>query len=284
MKNLYIDPMVNPQGGPIWPILFVTIACGAISGWHSLVSSGLTSKQLEYETDALPVGGGAMFTEGAVALSSIAAVMVLSQPPAGAAAYVQGASLLTSKMLQVPPIYMNILYGIFVVVMGLITSMLFVRVFRLIMAELFEDSPLGNRYISPIILLIIAGFLAFVGSWTNLWIFFGGTNQLLAGLALLLIAIFLASVKKPAWYTLIPGGFMAITTLAALAWETYVYLLYALQNKPIGVQAAAAKLYGGAVVQISNFLSAAFGALLLVLGAVMAYYLFAGFAKYRQKQ
>jgi carbon starvation protein len=187
-------------------------------------------------------------------------------------------------MLQVPAIYMNILYGIFVAVMGLTTSMLFVRVFRLIMAELFEDSPLGNKYISPIILLIVAGFLAFVGSWTNLWIYFGGTNQLLAGLALLLVAIFLASVKKPAWYTLIPGGFMAITTLAALAWETYVYLLYALQNKPIGVQAAAAKLYGGAVVQISNFLSAAFGALLFVLGAVMAYYLFTGFAKYRQKQ
>jgi carbon starvation protein len=284
LKNLYVDPMVNPQGGPIWPILFVTVACGAISGWHSLVSSGLTSKQLEYETDALPVGGGAMLTEGSVALSSIAAIMVLSQPPAGAAAYVQGASLLTSKMLQVPEIYMNILYGIFVVVMGLITSMLVVRVFRLIMAELFEDSPLGNKYISPIIILIIAGFLAFVGSWTNLWIFFGGTNQLLAGLALLLVAIFLASVKKPSWYTLIPGSFMAITTLAALAWETYVYLLYALQNKPIGVQAAAAKLYGGAVVQISNFLSVAFGALLLVLGAVMAYYLFTGFAKYRQKQ
>ena len=279
--SLYVDPLKNPQGGPLWPILFVTIACGAISGWHSLVSSGLTSKQLEYETDALPVGGGAMITEGGVALSSIAAIMVLSQPPAGAAAYVQGATLLTSNLLKVPDVYMNILYGIFVTVMGLITSMLFVRIFRLIMAELFEESPLGNRYISPIVILILAGFLAFVGSWTNLWIFFGGTNQLLAGLALLLIAIFLGSIKKPSAYVFIPGIFMAITTLAALAWETYVYALYAINNKPIGVQAAAAKLYGQGLIQVSNLLSAAFGALLLVLGVVMTYYLITGWAKYR---
>ncbi|MEZ0319685.1 MAG: carbon starvation CstA family protein [Pyrobaculum sp.] len=282
VTSLYIDPLKNPQGGPLWPILFVTIACGAISGWHSIVSTGLTPKQLEYETDALPVGGGAMMTEGAVALSSIAAIMVLSQPPAGAAAYVQGATLLTTKLLNVPDVYMNILYGIFVTVMGLITSMLFVRVFRLIMAELFEESPLGNKYISPLVILVVAGFLAFVGSWTNLWIFFGGTNQLLAGLALLLVAIFLASVKKPTAYVFVPGIFMAITTLAALAWETYVYGLYAAMNKPIGVQAAAAVLYGSGIVSASNYLSAAFGALLLALGALMTYYLLAGWLKYKK--
>lgn len=281
LKALYVDPLVNPQGGPIWPILFVTIACGAISGWHSLISSGLTSKQLEYETDALPVGGGAMMTEGAVALSSIAAMMVLAAPPLGAAAYVVGATTLTSKLLNVPPIFMSILYGIFVTVMGLITSMLFVRVFRLTMAELFERSPLGNKYIATLIILILSGFLAFVGSWTNLWIFFGGTNQLLAALALLLVAIFLVSQKKPSTYVFIPGIFMAVTTLAALAWETYVYGLYAVLNKPIGVQAAAAMLYGNWVVSVSNYISAAFGALLLILGIIMTYYLIKGWLSYR---
>ncbi len=282
VRDLFVDPLKNPQGGPIWPILFVTVACGAISGWHSLVSSGLTPKQIEYETDALPVGGGAMMTEGAVALSSVAAIMVLAQPPTGAAAYVQGATLLTTKLLNIPEIYMRILYGIFVVVMGLITSMLFVRVFRLVMAELFEDKPLGNKYISPLVILTIAGFLAFVGSWTNLWIYFGGTNQLLAGLALLIIAIFLTSIKKPSTYVFVPGIFMAITTLAAIAWETYVYGLYALMNKPIGVQAAVAKLYGSEIVSISNLLSAVFGAVLFVLGAVMTYYLITGWLRYRR--
>lgn len=281
--DLFVDPLKNPQGGPIWPILFVTIACGAISGWHSLISSGLTSKQLEFETDALPVGGGAMMTEGAVALSSIASVMVLAAPPTGAAAYVVGATKLTSAMLHVDPVFMNILYGIFVTVMGLITSMLFVRVFRLTMAELFEGSILGNKYVSTLLIIVLAGFLAFVGSWTNLWVFFGGTNQLLAGLALLLVAIFLTSQKKPSAYTFIPGVFMAITTLAALAWETYVYGLYAWLNKPIGVQAAAAKLYGPWVVSISNYISAAFGALLLVLGIIMTYYLILGWLKYRRE-
>ncbi|MFN7105750.1 MAG: carbon starvation protein A [Pyrobaculum sp.] len=282
-KDLFVDPLRNPQGGPIWPILFVTVACGAISGWHSLVSSGLTPKQLEYETDALPVGGGAMMTEGAVALSSIAAVMVLAQPPAGAAAYVQGATLLTTKLLGVPDVFMNILYGIFVAVMGLITSMLFIRVFRLVMAELFEDKPLGNKYISPLIILLIAGFVAFVGSWTNLWIYFGGSNQLLAGLALLLIAIFLASVKKPTAYVFVPGIFMTVTTLAAVAWETYVYGLYAVMNKPIGVQSAAAALYGSGVVSITNLLSAVFGAVLLILGILMTYYLITGWLKYKRQ-
>jgi carbon starvation protein len=283
VKALYVDPLANPQGGPIWPILFVTIACGAISGWHSLISSGLTSKQLEYETDALPVGGGAMMTEGAVALSSIAAMMALAVPPAGAAAYVQGATVLTTSLLHVPPVFMNILYGIFVTVMGLITSMLFVRVFRLVMADLFEGSPLGNKYISTLLILVVAGFLAFVGSWTNLWIFFGGTNQLLAGLALLLVAIFLASQRRPTAYVFIPGIFMAITTLAALAWETYVYGIYAVLNRPIGVQAAAAKLYGPWIVSVSNYISAAFGALLLVLGIIMTYYLISGWIKYRKE-
>src|SRR3989454_371047 len=72
--------LFDPQGilGPIWPILFVAIACGAISGWHSLVSSSSSSKQLDIETDALPVGGGAMLSEGLLALGSLIAYMVLA--------------------------------------------------------------------------------------------------------------------------------------------------------------------------------------------------------------
>src|SRR5204863_9324837 len=78
--KLPAGPFLNdPQGtlGPIWQILFVAIACGAISGWHSLVSSSSSSKQLDVETDALPVGGGAMLSEGLLALASLIAYMVL---------------------------------------------------------------------------------------------------------------------------------------------------------------------------------------------------------------
>ena len=73
-----------PAIQPIWPMLFVTIACGAISGWHSLVGSIGTARQLEYETDALPVGGGGMFTENALALLSLVAVSIVGGAGAGA--------------------------------------------------------------------------------------------------------------------------------------------------------------------------------------------------------
>ena len=73
-----------PAIQPLWPMLFVTIACGAISGWHSLVGSIGTARQLEYETDALPVGGGGMFTENALALLALVAVSIAGGAGAGA--------------------------------------------------------------------------------------------------------------------------------------------------------------------------------------------------------
>ncbi|GAY26393.1 carbon starvation protein CstA [Desulfurococcaceae archaeon AG1] len=282
VKNLWpTNPLENPQTGPLWPILFVTIACGAISGWHSLVSSGLTSKQLEFETDARPVGGGAMITEGIVGLSSVASVMILATYPLAAGAYVTGASTLTSALTGISRDAMNLFYAMFVAVMGMITSMLFVRVWRTVSAELFERNILGNRWVSPLVLILIMIFLAFTGSWVNLWLLFGGTNQLLAGLALLLVAVYLAKVKRPTWYVIYPGMFMAITTVAALLWEAYTYTAYLLANRPIGVQAAVQAKFGAGVVTVSNMVSAALGIILAIMGALMTYYLFRGYFKYR---
>ncbi len=207
-------------------------------GWHSLVSSGLTSKQLEFETDARPVGGGTIITEGIVDLSSVASVMILSTYLPAAPAYVSGASALTSSLTGISRDAMNLFYAMFVAVMGMITSMLFVRVWRTVSAELFERNILGNRWVSPLVLVLIMLFLAFTGSWVNLWLLFEGTNQLLAGLALLLVAVYLARVRRPTWYVIYPEIFMAITTVAALVWEGYTYAAYLLANKPVGVQAA----------------------------------------------
>jgi carbon starvation protein len=207
-------------------------------GWHSLVSSGLTSKQLEFETDARPVGGGTIITEGIVDLSSVASVMILSTYLPAAPAYVRGASALTSSLTGISRDAMNLFYAMFVAVMGMITSMLFVRVWRTVSAELFERNILGNRWVSPLVLVLIMLFLAFTGSWVNLWLLFEGTNQLLAGLALLLVAVYLARVRRPTWYVIYPEIFMAITTVAALVWEGYTYAAYLLANKPVGVQTA----------------------------------------------
>jgi len=284
VKDLWpINVLANPQTGPLWPILFVTIACGAISGWHSLVSSGLTSKQLEFETDARPVGGGAMITEGIVGLSSVASVMILSTYPPAAPAYVSGASALTSSLTGISRDAMNLFYAMFVAVMGMITSMLFVRVWRTVSAELFERNILGNRWVSPLVLVLIMLFLAFTGSWVNLWLLFGGTNQLLAGLALLLVAVYLARVRRPTWYVIYPGIFMAITTVAALVWEGYTYAAYLLANKPVGVQAAVQAKFGSAIVSVSNIISAALGIVLAIMGALMTYYLISGYLRYRRE-
>jgi carbon starvation protein len=282
VKDLWITDPNKFQTGPLWPILFVTIACGAISGWHSLVSSGLSSKQLEFETDARPVGAGAMITEGIVGLSSVAAAMIIVTLAPSVAMYPQGAGLLTNSLTGIDLKGMTLFYSVFVVVMGLITSMLFVRVWRLVSAELFEKTILRNKHVATIVMLLIMIFLAFTGSWTNLWIYFGGTNQLLAGLALLLVAVYLASVKRPPIYVLIPGIFMAITTIAALIWETYIYSYFLINNKALGPQVNVAKVFGQGVVQASNAFSAALGAVLAVLGIIMTYYLIRGYIKYRK--
>ena len=91
---------------PLWPMLFVTIACGAISGWHALFGSVGTARQLEYETDALPVGGGSMFSENTLALLSLTAVAIVGGGAAGAAAFALGIGTLlnvaTFDLIGVP--------------------------------------------------------------------------------------------------------------------------------------------------------------------------------------
>ena len=289
-SNLFnLDP-TNYLGGPVWPILFVTIACGAISGWHSLVSTGLSSKQLEFETDALPVGGGAMFAEGVVALSALAAVMVVFAPASGGSGYAFGAGLLTQQFynwffgifhLTLDIKFAESFFAVFVIIMGLTTSMLFVRVWRVASAELFGQNILSNKYISPIILLIIAGVLTFLGSWSNLWIFFGGTNQLLAGLALMLVSLFLVKNKRASWFSFYPAIFMIVSTVAALAYETYVYSYYFINNKPLGPQSAVANKFGQGLVTAANGFSMILGLVLTILGIVMAYYLITGYFQYK---
>ncbi|MGC9009806.1 MAG: carbon starvation CstA family protein [Sulfolobales archaeon] len=280
----YFDPIKYPTIGPLWPMLFVTIACGAISGWHSIISGGLSSKQLEYETDARPVAAGAMFTEGVLALSSVAAVMVIATPAAPTALdYPNGASKIVYALLPfISKEAWLYFYTVFVIIMGLITSMLFARVFRIVAGEIFPR-PFGHYLISPIIYILIMIFLAWPGSWTNLWLYFGGTNQLMAGLALMLVSVYLINQKKPSWYAFWPGIFMLVTTLGAVFWETYVYLAHVLQGKFLPPQAAVVDRYGFGFVNASNIVSAAFGAILFILGLLMTYYLFKGYLTYRKQ-
>src|SRR5213594_2814762 len=234
--------LFDPQGilGPIWPILFVAIACGAISGWHSLVSSSSSSKQLDIETDALPVGGGAMLSEGLLALGSLIAYMVLAPSffvgRTNVTAWVAGAVVLTTPFLGgLTTAVLTTFFGLVLIIYALTVQALVTRFFRLVAAETWSEGRFrvfGNKHVSTVVGLGIPWAFAVSGSWWALSLYFGGANQLLAGLAIMLITIHLARTRAPTRFSLIPGIFMIVTTLAALAWQTatFLYSVYAYLN------------------------------------------------------
>lgn len=212
--------------GPLWPILFVTIACGAISGWHSLVSSSGTARQLENETDARPVCAGAMFLEMILAL--LALIFAASFPnfvdylgklkqagPAGV--FAQGMSNFL-KYLRIPENFGIAFAGAMFVILAITVMQLVVRFMRIATAELIgEHVPIiRNIHIGTIVSLILAFFLIYSGTWQYIWVLFGGSNQLMAALALLLISLWLFSEGKPFLFSFIPMLFMFITTIWAL--------------------------------------------------------------------
>src|SRR3989454_1622869 len=160
--------LFDPQGilGPIWPILFVAIACGAISGWHSLVSSSSSSKQLDIETDALPVGGGAMLSEGLLALASLIAYMVLSKAfvfgvvgdptnpsHTNIASWPVVAALLCSRAIggSAQTVLCHTFFGLVLVIYALTVQALVTRFFRLVAAETWSEGRFrvfGNKHVS----------------------------------------------------------------------------------------------------------------------------------------
>ena len=281
---------------PDYSILFVAIACGAISGWHSLVSSSSTSKQLDIETDALPVGGGAMLSEGLLALASLIAYMVLAPSyfvgHTNVASWVQGAWLITQPFLgSLTYPFMTTFFGLVLVIYAITVQALVTRFFRMVAAETWGEGrfrPLGNKYAATGIGLLVPYGFAISGSWWALWLYFGGANQLLAGLAIMLITIHLARVKAPTLYSLIPGIFMVITTLAALIWETWTFFNAVLQYiagnvKPVlGNVRAPINTAPYAVEALAvNAVFVIVGAILFLVGLSMAIKLFRSYSRSR---
>jgi carbon starvation protein len=202
---------------PIWPMLFVTIACGAISGWHALFGSIGTARQLEYETDALPVGGGAMFTENTLALLSLVAVSIAGTG-GGAGRFAAGVgSLLTVLFGDGFKLLGTALgFGAFMVIVLTVTQLIF-RVMRVTLSEWVGESVpvLKNMHISTIVSMVLTILLVLTGTWVYLWQMFGAANQLMAGLSLLIVTVWLKEQKKNPSFTLWPMLFMYVTTLAA---------------------------------------------------------------------
>ncbi len=210
-------PLAGQAWQPLWPMLFVTIACGAISGWHALFGSIGTARQLEYETDALPVGGGAMFTENTLALLSLVAVSIAGAG-GGAGRFAAGVgSLLTVLFGDGFKLFGTALgFGAFMVIVLTVTQLVF-RVMRVTLSEWAgEVAPaLKNMHVSTIISMVLTILLVLTGTWVYLWQLFGAANQLMAALSLLIVTVWLKQQKKNTAYVLWPMLFMYVTTLAA---------------------------------------------------------------------
>ena len=212
-----IDPAKAWQ--PLWPMLFVTIACGAISGWHALVGSIGTARQLEYDTDGLPVGAGAMlFGEFPLAMLSLTAVSIAGVGGGGGRFAIGVGKLVYAGTFGLIPETFGTALGFatFVIIVLTVTQLVF-RVMRVTLAEWVGDvvPPMRNMHVASFISMGLTAALVLTGTWVYLWQMFGASNQLMAALSLLVVGVWLKSEKRNPAYAVVPMVFMYVTTLAA---------------------------------------------------------------------
>lgn len=217
----------NINGQWLFPMLFVTVACGAISGFHSLVGSGTTSKQLDTEHDALLIGYGGMLIEGVLAVIALITAAYISQGE------------LTELLAGSPVNVFSTGVGVFMAKFGIpfevgksfvalavsafaLTSLdTATRLNRFVFQEFFhkegaeKQSILTNMYVSTGVTVLIGGYLA-MGGFARIWPIFGSANQLLAALSLLAIAVWLKNTGRNYRMLVIPMVFMLVVTLFAL--------------------------------------------------------------------
>ena len=248
---------------PLLPLLFLTIACGTISGFHSLVSSGTTAKQLNKETDAKLIGYGGMLAEGLLAAVALCAVTIVAIPADTGGIGLAlpnfatgGGAILTA--LGIPFEY-AVPFMALVLASFLLTSMdTAVRLGRYMLEEIVgtpetpAESYAANRYVNTTAIAVLAFFLLGSGRWEDLWTLFGGANQLLASLALLTGTVWLANWDKSKQLVSTGGPMvlMAFITVIGLTW-TALYTI--LGGRLLGITAEAeTSLLGqsSAVVQI----------------------------------
>lgn len=245
----------SPQ--PVWPMMFITVACGAVSGFHCLVAGGTTSKQLAKEKHGLPVGYGAMLTEGALAVMALVAVGagiyftkdqaagrghalldILGRKAGGGpiAAFGRGFDVLTDPFLgrlgrACGVQNLGMIAGILMVNAFVLTTLdTTVRLARFITHELVGERvpAFRNRWLASLAPVALALLLATQKStFASIWKVFGSANQLIAALALIVITGYLLREGKRTLYTALPAAFMLITTMAALLWQAYQHILRA---------------------------------------------------------
>jgi len=242
-------PVINaspPGAPPMIPFLFITIACGAISGFHGLVASGTTSKQIACMTDARPIGYGGMLGEGTLGLLAVLAATAGFATTAdwwshyeswGAAsglsmklaAFVNGGAAFIAS-LGIPTATARTFIAVMVIAFAATSLDTGARIQRLVIAELAEAygvRPLTNRYAAGALGIGAALLLAVTQAGGKggliLWPLFGTTNQLVAGVTLLVVSIWLRRSGRPFVYTLVPMIFVSAATVTAMLGELRGY-------------------------------------------------------------
>ncbi|MBN2309691.1 MAG: carbon starvation protein A [Candidatus Hydrogenedentes bacterium] len=205
----------------LWPSLFILVACGAISGFHSLVASGTTSKQIRKETDAKLIGYGSMLLEGVLAVMAIGTVMmagdaVATQP---VATFSEGFGKFASLVGIRPEV--GVALGALAINSFLLTTLdTATRLGRYQLQELTNMK--ADRYTATIIGVAVALALLYIRSgekaaWQLIWPIFGASNQLVAALALMGVGVWVAKgLKKGTLFLMVPAGFMMVTTFVGL--------------------------------------------------------------------
>lgn len=217
----------NVNGQWLFPMLFVTVACGAISGFHSLVGSGTTSKQLDTEHDAKLIGYGGMLIEGVLAVIALITAAYISQGEltellkgSPVNVFSEGVGVFMTKF-GIPFDVGKSFVALAVSAFALTSLDTATRLNRFIFQEFFyvegakKQSILTNMYVSTGITVVIGGYLA-LGGFSKIWPIFGSANQLLAALSLLAIAVWLKNTGKNYKMLVVPMVFMLIVTLVAL--------------------------------------------------------------------
>jgi carbon starvation protein len=242
MKSPGVVSFSSPDYGWMWPMMLVSIACGAISGFHSLVSSGTTSKQLPRTRDARIIGYGGMIMESALAVLAVVAVaagLYWKSAPAGMEglvyqqlfkeggwikAFGEGYGQLTKVFFG----GLGTLIGITMLKTFIMTSLdTATRISRYMCNELIGETfgihIMKNKYAAVILVGVLAGWLA-LGNWQAIWPVFGASNQLIASLVLIVASVYLITRKRRFLFAAVPAAIMLVTTIGALVYKTYSFL------------------------------------------------------------
>ncbi len=269
-------PLLNTPGNttPVFPVLFTTIACGAISGFHSLVGSGTTSKQLDKETDAKPIAYGGMLIECVLAILTLCAVAHAYSFNGTDLAFKGATAIFGGGIASMIDPSRGAVYSVLFTLLVLTYSTFCLtsldtatRLARFMFQEFWIDSTKGetpenvtgykkvlaNPYVATVITVVL-GVLLGLNGYAKIWALFGSANQLLAALSLLAIATWLGNIGKNNKMFLLPMAFMLVVTLASLAINT---------KNQIGLITAGGADWG-------PYVQAILGVLLIVLAIILA--------------